>query len=291
MAKQTAITVRLLGGIGNQMFQYAAAWSLAQRQGSQLLLDIVDFSDFDDRNYDLHVFPNVTESFCSVEQHKMLISKSLLAKSLRAIKKSKVYNEPHHHLDPDFFSLSAPIYLNGYFQSESYFIKYADEIRNKFKWDENRLSSTTRSYYSKLKQGMAISVHFRRGDYVNDQKTNDVHGTCDLAYYRNAIAMVTNRFPDSHFFVFSDDIPWVKSVKVFERLEHTYVDKSEDMHDSEEMFLMSQCEHNIVANSSFSWWGAWLNNNSQKLVIAPKNWFRSTELNTKDVIPSSWLTI
>jgi hypothetical protein len=80
-------------------------------------------------------------------------------------------------------------------------------------------------------------------------------------------------------------------VKVFERLEHTYVDKSEDMHDSEEMFLMSQCEHNIVANSSFSWWGAWLNNNSQKLVIAPKNWFRSTELNTKDVIPSSWLTI
>jgi len=285
------ITVRLVGGIGNQMFQYAAAKSLAEKLDSPLLLDVGEFSHFEDREFDLHVFPNITEPFCSEAKHKFLNSKSILAKAMRKIMRCNVYKEPHFHLDADFFSLSVPVHLIGHFQSEGYFFDHGNEIRNRFKWEESGLSETTLSYLSRVRRGIATSVHFRRGDYVADQQTNDFHGTCDLSYYRSAIRLMTQKFPDSQFFIFSDDISWVKRQNLFDNTKHTYIEKTADMHDSDEMFLMSQCHNNIVANSSFSWWGAWLNSAPGKVVVAPQNWFRSAELDTKDLVPKSWVRV
>jgi hypothetical protein len=282
------ITLRLLGGLGNQMFQYAAAKSLASRLDSPLLLDVHEFEHYADRNYDLHVFPEVKEKFCDKAQHNLLYSKSKIAKLGRIIKGVQIYEEPDFYFDPEFLRLTAPINLSGYFQSEKYFLESEKEIRTSFKWDERRLSESTRAYLQSIKAHHAISVHFRRGDYVSNQKTSEVHGTCDRAYYQNAIDFVIEKFSDSHFFVFSDDIEWVKSEQYFAGLDRTYVEKSDDMHDSEEMFLMSQCRHNIVANSSFSWWGAWLNSAANKVVVAPQNWFNANDYDARDLIPESW---
>jgi hypothetical protein len=285
------VAIKLEGGIGNQMFQYAAARALASKLDSPLLLDIYEYRSYEDRQFDLHMFPNITESFLSEAQYKKLNSRSFFAKLRRALGGCRIYKEPYFHFNSDFFDLTEPAYLIGYFQSEKYFSEHESLIRKKFEWGAEKLSQTTLSYLSSLRDNTTVSVHFRRGDYVNNQKTSNYHGTCSPAYYQNSIALMAERNSDAHFMVFSDDIPWVKSENVFANLKHTYVEKTVDMHDSEEMFLMSQCTNNIVANSSFSWWGAWLNSYPAKVVVAPKNWFRTPELDTKDLVPESWLRI
>ncbi|MCP4001329.1 MAG: alpha-1,2-fucosyltransferase [Gammaproteobacteria bacterium] len=282
------ITVRLLGGLGNQMFQYAAVRSLASKLDAPLCLDTFSFEHYADRDFDLGEFTAIDEPVCTREQHEALFSKSKGAKLKRKLFGRKLYREPFFHVDPAFFRLTAPIAIDGYFQSEQYFISNEAEIRQKFSWDIDGLAADTRAYLAEIQTANAVSVHFRRGDYVADQTVNNFHGTCSPAYYQAAIEYIKSQVQGAHFYVFSDDIDWVKQQDAFTGVAHSYVLKSEQMRDSEEMFLMSQCRHNVVANSSFSWWGAWLNSSDEKIVIAPQSWFRTKELNTRDLIPAGW---
>jgi hypothetical protein len=127
-------------------------------------------------------------------------------------------------------------------------------------------------------------LHIRRGDYISDKKANSVHGTCDLSYYKKATELICAKFNDAHFFVFSDDISWAKENLNINNT--TYIDHKTIPH--EDIHLMSLCKHNITANSSFSWWGAWLNQYSKKTVIAPKQWFINKE---NEVACESWIKL
>jgi hypothetical protein len=285
------ITVKLVGGLGNQMFQYAAAKSLALKLNCPLRLDINDFEKYPDRNYDLHSFPNINDAFCDKAQHKAIYSKSLTAKVKRKLSQFNIYKEPHFHFDQNFLNLKEHSYLSGYFQSENFFVAHEGEIRHLFQWSRQKLSHATSTYLDLIDKSYAVSVHFRLGDYISNAKANEVHGVCSQSYYKEAIKLILDKHPQSHFYIFSDDIPWVKNQHLFTGSGHTFIEKSADAHDSEDMFLMSKCRHNIIANSSFSWWGAWLNTNSQKTVITPTPWFQDPELNTSDLIPKNWLKL
>jgi len=136
----------------------------------------------------------------------------------------------------------------------------------------------------------SISLHIRRGDYVSNVYTNSVHGTCSLDYYQQAVTLLESKLNNPHFFIFSDDLAWAKEHLSF--IENvTFVELDVNIPDHDEMFLMSQCLHHIIANSSFSWWGAWLNKNLDKIVIAPKRWFIDETYNTSDLIPDAWIRL
>ena len=137
---------------------------------------------------------------------------------------------------------------------------------------------------------MSVCIHIRRGDYVEDIITNQFHGVCNLDYYYRSIEYIASKIKNPYFFVFSDDPLWVKQNLIL-KYPCDYIDQNFGKKDYEDMRVISKCKHNIIANSSFSWWGAWLNINPNKIVIAPKNWFKSKAINTKDLIPESWFKI
>jgi hypothetical protein len=124
---------------------------------------------------------------------------------------------------------------------------------------------------------------------VANKNANAHHGTCTLDYYHEAIKIMKEKIKNPYFFIFSDDIPWVKENLKIDG--DAFFITGKKIKDHEEMFLMSRCKHNIIANSSFSWWGAWLNNNPEKIVIAPKRWFNNEKINTSDLVPDNWLRI
>ena len=199
------------------------------------------------------------------------------------------YKERHFHYDPDLNKANQDLYLDGYWQSEKYFVSYRDDLLKAFTLKADLHEQTLR-YRKMIEESKAVSLHIRRGDYISNPHTNSVHGTCSLEYYKKAVNQITKRVKNPHFYIFSDDLAWTKENLSFIKVV-TFVELDEKIPDHEEMYLMSWCQHNIIANSSFSWWGAWLNQNPHKTVIAPKKWFNDTTINTNDLIPEDWLCL
>ena len=179
-------------------------------------------------------------------------------------------------------------------QSYKYFEGYEDLIRNIFKFPKDKIGKENIKLLNDIKKSNSISIHIRRGDYVNNNKTNKVHGTCDLEYYNNAIKNITdNNNEGFKLFFFSDDIDWVKEKFKKTNYKKTFISNNINDKSWIDMFLMSSCNHNIIANSSFSFWGAWLNSKLDKKVIAPKRWFLDIEMENqaKNIIPPQWIKI
>lgn len=296
------IIVNIIGGLGNQMFQYAFGYAMAQRMQTELKLDIhkldtrIVIEGYTLREYGLGLY-HITNKVASFDEVVMLMyqEETLLQKIARKLaRKQRAYSascypECSSHFDENILHLHGNFYFIGYWQNEKYFREYSQDIRNIFTLKKS-IQQTTEQYKQLIINCNSVGVHIRRGDYVTNPHTNSVHGTCDLAYYRNAVALIQEKSADPHFFIFSDDLEWVKAN--FDFIEQkTFVELDEAAPDHEEMYLMSQCQHNIIANSSFSWWGAWLNQNPQKIVIAPKKWFRDQTRNTKDIIPETWIRL
>ena len=294
------IIVQLLGGLGNQMFQYASARSIALHKNTKLKLDIFFFGTYKQdtrRQYDLGCF-NTLQDFATPEdiyKVKGRISDGLSGKLFKAfdmlkpISKRRYIKEKHFHFDPRIFDISTDAYLKGYWQSEKYFKGIEDTIREEFTLREDP-DAENKMAAEQITSVPSVSIHIRRGDYVEDAKTNSVHGTCSLDYYHKAVDMIAGRIKDPHFFIFSDDPGWVKENL---KLDYpvTYINHNLGKKDYEDMRLMSLCRHQITANSSFSWWGAWLNKNPGKIVIVPGQWFKDNSINTKDLIPAGWKRI
>jgi len=296
------IIVQLLGGLGNQMFQYAAARKIAHDKNTTLKLDVSCFKDYKcatERQYELSCF-NIIESFASGEEVYHLKgagADNISSKFFKVINKIKPQHkrsyikEKHFHFDPKISNVSDNIYLEGYWQSEKYFKEIEDIIRNEFKIkgspDAKNAKKTEFISSSNLQ---SISVHIRRGDYITDSDTNSFHGICGLEYYQKAIDKLAGIIKNPHFFIFSDDPDWVKNNLILE-YPATYVTENLGIKDYEDLRLMSLCKHHIIANSSFSWWGAWLSENTDKIVIVPKKWFNDPNINTDDLIPASWKRI
>lgn len=294
LSGENMIIVKLIGGLGNQMFQYAAGRCLAHKYRTELKLDIRDFKNYTLRNYDLNGF-SIIENFATSSELSRILFPSdrcdvkffkRVIWSVSRIRPVEYIKETEYSFQQNFFKLPDNIYLDGYWQSEKYFLDIENIIRNEFSV-VNPLTSTSQDLAERIRNCEAVSLHVRRGDYVSDPKTNSVHGVCGVDYYSNAINMIRERIENPCFFIFSDDSEWARS-NIKPDAPTTYVKHNDYSRDYEDMCLMSMCKHNIIANSSFSWWGAWLNENPEKIVIAPKKWFNSKNMDTQDLLPDKW---
>lgn len=279
------------------MFQYAAGRALSLSRDAGFRLDISDLE-----NYRLHQGFELQRVFeCPVRiasrddvqgilgwQTSATVRRLLAKPALSMLRRSGFVVEPHFNFWPGIKEVPTDSYLTGYWQSERYFRDAAQTIRSDFTF-KAPLSSRNAEMAEQVRQGNAVSLHVRRGDYANNPKTMATHGLCSLDYYRSAIRHVAERVDQPKFFIFSDDAPWVRENLV---IGHTcvYVDHNLGAESYNDMRLMSMCKHHIIANSSFSWWGAWLNPNAGKIVVAPAKWFAGGR-DTKDLLPAGWVKI
>jgi hypothetical protein len=282
-----------MGGLGNQMFQYAAVRALSLKRKTPFAVDFDDPYKYAIRNFGLDVFelnyqtPTSSQLFKAKPKTKVL---RRLYKWTGNNPDAYLYTEQKDfQYQPEFFTCPDGAYISGFWQSEKYFSDYADVIRKDFTFAEPA-SGQNLTWLEQIKSYNSISVHIRRGDYVSVEKINQIHGTCDLDYYERAIALIASKTEEPVFFFFSDDIEWVKANLTTNYPVH-YIDNNTGETAHQDMRLMSNCKHHIIANSSFSWWGAWLNPDPGKVVIAPKRWMSNVEVNQTDLIPDSWITL
>ena len=289
-----------MGGLGNQMFQYAFGYAVARENDCKLRLDISSFNASEKRKYKLDLFKIKENSkykfkyfnFLSMGNSKNnFFFNKFISKFIRLLLRFSrfYYNEKEEFsFDKNVFNIEENTYFYGYWQNEKYFKKYRNDILKIFKQQE--IHKKTKEYRQKIISVDSVSIHIRRGDYVTDSYINSIHGTCEVDYYKKAVSKIKKDYKNSHFFIFSDDISWAK--KNFDFIDKKiFIEPNDEISDHEAIYLMSQCSHNIIANSSFSWWGAWLNQNPNKRIIAPKRWFKNSKLNTNDLIPESWLRL
>jgi hypothetical protein len=285
------VIVKIIGGLGNQMFQYAYAKAL-QQKGYNVKIDISAFETYTlHGGYGLNKYGIDLEVANKHEINKFgavgLISK---IRNKLKIKNSKIIRETNLLFDKNLLNIQDNKYVDGYFQTEKYFFNIRDKILKQFTLNDEI------SEYSKKIKGqidnvkISVSLHIRRGDYLTNVNSN-IHGTCDLEYYKKAISILNDKIGEINYFIFSDDIVWVKENLIINQA--VYIDSKEKRIPHEDMYLMSLCDHNIIANSTFSWWGAYLNQNSEKIVIAPKRWFANQKMETtaKNIVSESWITL
>ncbi len=265
------IVTKLSGGLGNQIFQYAIGRKLSIQNDTDLVLDISHYADDTKRKYALYVFNIKAQTIDKMSGHIFLD-----------------YNEKQFSFDPEVLKIEGDTWINGYWQTEKYFMDIREIILDDLRL-KKELSLESKKILEEISNSNSISLHVRRGDYVTEAKTNAFHGTCSESYYVEAVSKVS-KSGVIKIFVFSDDIKWCKENLKFPH-STVYVNERSTIPDYEELILMSKCKHNIIANSSFSWWGAWLNTNNDKMVIAPKKWFSNSSIDTRDVIPETWIKI
>lgn len=288
------IIVNLSGGLGNQMFQYALGRHLSIKNDTALKLNISEYKRQNLRNYDLSHF-DIFEDFITAKDSMELSypSDSLIKKQFKKcwarifdINLINYINEQNINFNPEILSLGDNIYLDGYWQSEKYFSEIKDVIKRNFTV-KDKPDPINKSFLEEITGCESVSVHIRRGDYVSNQKTNQVHGFLGLEYYQRALNTMLEKIDSPHFFVFSDDPVWSKqNIKIDAPI--TYIEHNGEKN-YEDLRLMSTCKHHIIANSSFSWWGAWLSSNENKIVIGPSKWFRNKKYNDLDRMPEKWL--
>lgn len=286
------IIVRLLGGLGNQMFQYCLYRSLKCKK-EKVKMDITAFNRYGKHNgYELDKIFKIEQELANKKEINILgdIKDDIFSKFRRKIcgRKNSHFVEKEFDFNSEVFELEN-VYLDGYWQTEKYFKDIESIIKEEFKF-KNRLNDQNKSLINNIKQEESVSLHVRRGDYIKNTEAAELHGgICTLNYYQRAINIIKNEINNPKFYIFSDDIEWVKSNLLLDN--SIYVDWNKGNKSYVDMLLMSKCKHNIIANSTFSWWGAWLNNNDNKIVLAPKKWFNDSNINTQDIIPSNWRRI
>jgi len=282
------IIVNLKGGLGNQMFQYAAGKALATKTQQELKIDITSLTRANEigniyRPFSLDRFTLSAPLATDSEIQKLKPAQNILTKVYRKIV-YKLQGDRTVCFDEAFMQLTGEQYLEGYWQSPRYFENIREDILCEFALKESDSSYNEQSK-NKMQQGDSVSMHIRRGDYIKNPTVAKEFGQCSTEYYQKAIAHVTKHTTNPRFFIFSDDIEWVK-----ENLQlptSTVFVSDPSLTDTEELVLMSKCAHHIIANSSFSWWAAWLNQNPAKIVIAPTPWFDNLRYDAH-LIPDTW---
>ena len=294
------ICVKLFGGLGNQMFQYAIGRSISHKLNTTLAVDTSFFAKnnlknhITDREYELSIFDLALYEILDKElKHFKPIKYRLLNSisyrlGLGVIQFPSYFFEKNIGYNNAVNIINSKSYLSGYWQSYKYFDEIEGILRKDFRFP-NILDDKGKSLSSLISEVNSVSIHIRRGDFVKNP-SNHVHSLCSIDYYRNAIKYIDNKFHENRFFIFSDDIEWVK--KNLPMKDNSYfICGNLGRKSYLDMQLMSLCKHNIIANSSFSWWGAWLNKNPNKIIIAPKKWYNNEQMNnqTIDLIPREWV--
>ncbi len=295
------ITVRLSGGMGNQMFQYAHGRALSLKHNVPLKLDVTFLNhrvkmpnflrpNFSFRNFDLDVFNIQAEIAkpCDIPFWNRPILFGPIMLIIDAILRKLAFLpgwEKQYSFNKEALRFGPNTYLEGFWQSEKYFLNIAQTIRQDFTLKEP-LSLATQTLFNDIKSTESLCVHLRR-----THGGGKFHGEYNMDYYESGIKYIERKKKIGKIFVFSDDVDWCeKNIKfnyptVFIRREYAGLKNEGDL------FLMSACKYFIVPNSTFSWWGAWLSNNPDKIVVAPKQWFMDPSMDTSDLIPKEWIRI
>lgn len=296
-------TVFLQGGLGNQMFQYA--FYLAKKHNNEKVrcdYSLLQGKKRSHNGFELNIIFGIVD--CKSKILNKLVAQVLIkinhidkkcnlywAFIFRLLKMEYIEDEmPSKYNRLRLFpnSRSGHCYFLGYWQSEKYFKDIKSDIYAVFKFDENKISKSSKCVLKQIKRTISVSVHIRRGDYLDIQNQKLYGGICTLEYYYNAISYFTTLYgQEIFFFIFSNDAEWVKCN--FDIPNMVIVDCNQGENAWQDMFLMSKCTHNIIANSSFSWWGAWLNTNGNKKVISPSRFMNIGDSN--DIIPSDWIVL
>jgi hypothetical protein len=288
------IVTKLTGGLGNQLFQYALGRKLALKHNTELKLDNTVFETYKLHNYGLDNF-NVVGNLASKKDRSQYENESNIAKNfLRGIRQKinpfSIVEEQTLAFREGILKSPDNCFLSGYWQSEQYFSDIRDELLNDLSIKSSLTLQTKEVEQVINKTSTTVSLHIRRGDFVNNEETRDFHGLCSMDYYYEAIKVLEEKIGKGHYFIFSDDPVWAKNnLDIKENV--TLVNHNDASTNYEDMYLMSQCDHHIIANSSFSWWGAWLDPKDNKIVIAPKKWLNSKDVDTSTVKPTSWIEV
>jgi len=286
------LIIKLKGGLGNQLFQYAFGRLIALRRGEDLKLDKDILGQRGDtyRTYGLDNFNIRAEIASREEVLKVKYPYGLISKALRFFK-AKFLRIFHIGFEARMLKTKAR-YLEGFFQSYKYLESIRRELLEEISLKDKSFELKYFAILQEIKTSESVALHIRRGDYVNNPATKKAHFICDLSYYQKAISLIKVKLNEKNltpkFFVFSDDINWAK--ENFKLFDFIFVSRPEFL-DPEELILMSKAKHNIISNSSFSFWSAWLNNNPEKIVIAPALWNRKYRRAYKDLIPEDWLRV
>jgi hypothetical protein len=297
--------VRIYEGLGNQMFQYAFYRRLLA-DGKDAYMDISAYEKhFAHYGYELSKVFNIRERLATRAQIKK-VRRSLNEMNIfqRIYRRTKLLlRYPYVHykenslspsknqykFDPSVLKLRGPRYLDGNWMFYKYFENIEHILRKEFVF-KNIEDSRNRQMASKIKSSKAVSIHIRRGDFVANPFWGNIWGKiCDLNYYQKAIQLIKGKVKNPVFFVFSDDLDWC--IKHLPIVNAQFVDFNRGENSYKDMYLMSLCRLNIIANSSFSWWAAWLNENPGKIVIAPNRWIKPYDIDRKNFFPPKWLTI
>jgi hypothetical protein len=286
------IIIKLSGGIGNQLFQYSLGRRLSIEKGVQLKFDISNYKN-SSRPFKLNNFKIVGEIATADEISNFVspFSNNYVNLIYRFFQKNiitnsnRIYDEKFLNFDSNVLHTSEDVYLSGYWQSYKYFEDYYSLFQEEFSLVSNPTYLDTKMQNINL-TGDSVSIHFRRGDYV----TNPRIKLLELEYYYSAVSYLNTQLCNPHYFVFSDDITWVKNNFYVEN-KITYINPNNYFDECNELLLMSRCSHHIIANSTFSWWGAWLGKDKQKKIIAPKYWYHDRPNFMDDLIPSDWIQL
>lgn len=322
--KGQMILTKLFGGLGNQMFQYAAGRNLAMKHNTDLKFDLSWYAGQSNRIYEMDKYnihaslANSKDFFQVSPRHGILdlvgnwFNQRMRSYTERAFRSvgvetynlpsyclefsttsvpqslmiGKIASQRYFHYDKEFESCPENTYLVGYWISYKYFQQQScirDELTLKCP-----LGPYATSIARIISSGNSVSIHLRRGDKLNDPQ----YRPTDIGYVLRSIDYIEKRISDPIYFVFSDDIDWVKSELPINQRIH-FIENESEQRDTEDLHLMSLCKHNIIAESSYSWWGAWLNRNPEKLVVSPvaSNWINAAHYNTEDILPPEWEVI
>lgn len=290
------IIVRLMGGLGNQMFEYAAGRALAEHRQAELKLDLGWFKTQSLRKYELGGF-SMTPRFAGKMETKgntrrfRVFSWLLRRRQMfRSAEKCTYFREKRfYEFDADFFSLGSDVYLDGYWQNEKYFTSSEPAIRKTF-FMTGPFPFAQDELIKKMESTNSVSIHVRRGDFAAVDRTRAYHGLCSPDYYQRGVELMKSKIGSPRFFVFSDEPEWVKSHLPLPP-ETVFVTGGSVETPHHDLRLMASCRHHIIANSSFSWWGAWLCTNTDKMVIAPSRWVIAPGVNDSDACPREWMRI
>ena len=291
------VIAQLNGGVGNQLFQYANGRAIAYRTHAGLGVDTSILMRNYSRPYKLCYFSisadtDAAEQLNNVKGSGQTSISAIMDSILQCLKpyyRRKIYRERSQRYDPNILRIMPPVYLVGYWQSEKYFKDIEGIIRGEFKLKQppNPINS---EMLGQIRAVTSVSVHIRRGDFVTNPTINKIHGVCSLDYYHNAIQIMAGKVSNHHFYIFSDDMEWSRS-NLRVNYPVTFMSHNGIELDHEDLRLMCHCKHHVIANSSFSWWGAWLSESTNKIVIAPNRWFNDPSRDSRDIVPEGWLRI
>lgn len=284
---ESMVTVAIFGGLGNQMFQYAVGRTLAKRNNCRLQLDVRHYDQNCAFRYGLGDF-NIEAVIGTSRTLPPTRANRLRYLRWRYLSnRHRMIREQSLSFEPSILDHRGSIYLRGYWQSERYFSEIADTIRQDFTFVDP-VSGLNREMLDRIQSTQSIAIHVRRGDYVSNPQCNKFHGTCPPDYYSRGVQEICSGHPGKHtVFVFSDDWQWAKQ-NIHTDCEMVFVHHNDIYSAHEDLRLMSACQHQVISNSTFSWWAAWLNSNPNKQIIAPSQWFADPKAKNTDIVPAQW---